>query len=252
MNANAAAALDAKQVTLVVVHKYSVVDIFMNGLPFRQVKADALASDTVGSVGMIALDGENTVRVVAHPIGDPAKSETTFTIMINTGAMADFDKPPVFEKKIAGAGEVEYKMTISGALRSAFMEGAPYTGDTQGLLDSAKAMYQAFASHNTNEILAMVRPSYDESKKALGDELPSWEESKQDYVDLKDWKLDPLPAKLKVTAAYGNRLFTVTSEDNAPPIRLIQKAPPGYGRDLMWDLGQFWIHSGGKWIPIQR
>ena len=60
--------LDAKQVTLIIMHKNSAVTIHLNGLPVSRINAPGpAASDTIGSLALLAVNGENVLVMEAQP-----------------------------------------------------------------------------------------------------------------------------------------------------------------------------------------
>ena len=114
-------------------------------------------------------------------------------------------------------------------------------------------MHKTVGAQDVKAFSAYMRPGYDDMKAAMGAALPSWEETSHEFADDIKGRLDPLPGQLKVSSAYGDRLFAVTNEDGGAPIQIFGEAPAGYaGRIVPWELGRFWIHSKNGWVLIRE
>lgn len=235
--AGTALAAAPANITANVIHDQSQGVLRVNGVPVHRFSGTPSAesgplTDAVG-IGQWLVEGDNVVEVEAE---GSAGKETQLVIVAEPNA------PDLYDGKIEGSGKTSYKLTLKDVPRWGWFAGDAWTGDDKDLLAAVAALHDAYAKGDAKTIVALYRPFADDMKPYAGDVLAGAEEGIA--AGLKTAKVAPLPAGLKVTSFYGNRLFVVTAPDGSAPIQVTNG-------DSTLEAGRYWILKDGKWQIVR-
>jgi hypothetical protein len=254
------AAIDAKQAVVIVQHDGSEGDVRVNGVPvlhFASDKSlgDGSLTDSLGTFSTFATNGPNVVSIEARPEKGHPKATTTFSAIVATGSLSDFDKPPLFKETIEGSGKAEKTIVLKNVPQWAFLQVQPFTGNKDEVLDAVRALHKAFADHDAKALHAAFKPMYNDLLPYMGEAaVGTLEEFSQQMAEFaKNSKVQPLPADLKVGNGYDNRLFFVTSPSGKAPVQAASKEL-GQDGQPKWrmETGSYWIHRPDGWFVIRR
>jgi hypothetical protein len=242
-----------RDILVIVTHDQSQGQVRLNGVPiyrFVTPKGTSGVPTTSISIALWAVNGENVVTVDSQPMDKDSKAVTSVSVMVNTGAMDDFDKPRLFEQEIEGSGTATYKIALEGVPRWAFNDSEKWSGSEAELLAAVQALHKAYAARDFAAIDAMQKAQDDDLRLIMG---PIDKQIVESHEFVKTAKLAPLPKDLKVASYYDGRLFLVTDGDGGAPIRLM---PGGNDKDasdpaLAYETGSYWIRRDGKWLVVR-
>jgi len=252
-------AQDVQKLVVNVIYAHPGGVVRLNGIPIELFgKGDPHGSESgtlfIGNgLANFGIDGANTLTVEAKQTGPEPDASTELVII---GAGGDFDQAqsaidhPLFQKKIAGAGTIQYTLTLRNLPHRLFDDATPWHGDPEAVLTAVQALHKAFAGHEMKAIGDALRPSFEMSE---GGKQPGNFEAMMAHFgeSLKGSKVSELPAKLKVESFYDGRLFRVTDANGLAPIRAASIKAGADGRpDEMLELGDFWCFRNGVWLPL--
>lgn len=252
-------AQDVQRIMVNVVYSHSGGVVRLNGIPIDSFGAGDYKGSESGTLFIgngltnYGIDGVNTITVEAKAApGQPAAS----TELVVLGAGADSAKEldeldhPLFRKKIAGAGTIEFKLALRNLPHRLFDDATPWSGDPQAVLTAVRALYKAFAVRDMKAIGDAIRPAFESTQDAK--EPGSFDAMMAHFEEsLKGSKLAELPAQLKVESFYDGRIFRVTDANGLAPIRAASIKVDADGRpDEDLELGAFWCNRNGVWVPL--
>jgi hypothetical protein len=252
-------AQDAKTLMVNVVYAHSGGVVRLNGIPINRFGGGHSEGGDTGTLfignGLTSygIDGVNTLTVETKPTGLEADVSTELVVIGadgNSEQSQDAIDHPLFQKKIAGAGTIEYSLTLRNLPHRLFDDAAPWKGDPQAVLTAVQTLHTAFVARDMKTIAAAIRPAFE----SMADAPPpgSFDAMIAHFgQSLKTSKVAVLPANLKVESFYDGRLFRVTDAQGRAPLRAtsIKLASDGTP-DEMLELGQFWCYRNGVWLPL--
>jgi hypothetical protein len=256
---SAQSAQDAKTLTVNVVYAHSGGVVRLNGIPINSFGGGRSEGGDTGTLfignGVMnyGIDGVNTLKVETKPTG-PEPDASTELVVIGAGGNPEQTQSaidhPLFRKKIAGAGTIEYSLTLRNFPHRLFDEAAPWKGDPQAVLTAVRALHKAFVARDMKAISSALRPGFESMQDAK--ELGSFDGMMAQFEQsLKGSKIEELPANLKVESFYEGRLFRVADGQGRAPIHAasIKVGTDGRPEELL-ELGQFWCYRNGVWLPL--
>ena len=250
---------DVNKVMVNVVYTHSSGVVRLNGIPINTFGGGEYKGGESGTLFVgngltnYGIDGVNTLTVEATPdTGEPDAS--TELVVLGAGpdsanAIGDLDHP-LFQKKIAGAGRIQFAVKLRNLPHRLWDDAAPWHGDPNAVLTAVRALHMAFAERDMKAIAAALRPAFESMEDA--NQLGSFDGMMAHFEDsLKASKVAELPAGLKVETFYDGRLFRVTGANGLAPIRAasIKVDPDGHPDELL-ELGEFWCNRNGVWLPL--
>lgn len=252
-------AQDVKTLMVNVVYEHSGGVVRLNGIPIERFgKAGSRGGESgtlfIGNgLANYGIDGVNTLTVETKPTGPEPDASTEMVVI---GAGGDSEKTqdaidhPLFDKKIAGAGTIEYSLTLRNLPHRLFDDAAPWKGDPQAVLTAVQTLHKAFVARDMKTIADAIRPAFE----SMADAPPpgSFDSMIAHFgQSLKTSKVAVLPANLKVESFYDGRLFRVTDGQGRSPLRAtsIKLASDGTPEEML-ELGQFWCYRNGVWLPL--
>jgi hypothetical protein len=243
-----------RDIVVIVRHDKANCVISLNGIPvqrldLKQMPGAGVPTATI-SLGLWAIEGDNEVAVETQPTGKPEEAETEVKLMIATGGMDDFDKPPLFQRKFTGAKTVTTTIALTGVPHWIFNDAEHVTGDQAELLAAVKALHQAYADKDFKTVDAISKAVIDDLTQVYGP-MDAMVEDGHKFAATA--KLVPWTDKLTVASALDNRVFVVSREGGRAPVEL---ASPEIDSDTkqpkeLLETGKFWIRLGGKWSVVR-
>ncbi len=252
-------AQDVATLMVNVVYTHAGGVVRLNGIPIERFGGGSPESGDSGTLfignGMtnFGINGVNTLTVEAKAVGPEADSSTELILAdaaAEAGDASGVMAHPLFRKKIAGAGTIQYSLTLRNVPHRLFDDASPWSGDPKAVLTAVQALHKAFVSHDRKAIAAFLRPAFESSGDArqmgsFDDVVGNFEKS------LEASKVAALPVKLNVESFYGGRLFRVTDANGLAPIRAASiKTGAGGQPGQMLEMGEFWCYRNGAWVLL--
>lgn len=252
-------AQDVQKVMVNVVYTHSGGVVRLNGIPINSFGAGDYKGSESGTLFVgngltnYGIDGVNTITVEAKAAAGEPDASTELVVLAagaDSGKALDELDHPFFQKKIAGAGTIEFKLALRNLPHRLFDDAAPWHGDPQAVLSAVRALHKAFAARDMKAIGDAIRPAFESTQDAK--EPGSFDAMMVHFGEsLKGSKLAELPAQLKVESFYDGRLFRVTDVNGLAPIRAASIKADADGRpDEELELGAFWCNRNGVWVPL--
>jgi hypothetical protein len=233
-----------ENVTINVNHEAALGRVTINGVPVLRFDSAPRTPDSgpptaIVNGGMWMNDGSNEIVVEVKSKGPGSN--------VRVVLMKSMDGPPLLDSTVKGSdGRIVQAVTLQGLPHWAWLDSEPWTGDPRAVVEAVKALHAAL---DKKDVLA-----HDAMRKALEEDMgrvmgPMPDAVRKEIHDsIRNSKVFPLPADLKVSSHYGNRLFVVTDADGAPPVRLREDGAPD---DEIIETGQYWIRKGGTWQVVR-
>ncbi len=228
----------AQGVTINVIHFKAEGVVRINGVPvhhFRSLPPFDTPATNAFNIGLWSDNGENLVEVETAPLPGQSGAETEVALVGEPG------DPPIFEQTIAGRGKATHRVKLDGLPDWAWKSADVFTGPDAEVLAAVAALHTAHAAGNVEEVLKLSAAAVDDFTAVAGPMPP---EARVDMEEtLREGRLAPLPARMKVERFLGNRLIVVTGEDNRAPIEIRTEA----GGDVPAESGRYWVRRKGVW-----
>ncbi len=252
-------ARDAERLVLNVVYEGSEGLVRLNGIPLERFGKTGTQGDgaTTLSIGLAeyGVSGVNTLVVEAKPARPARDASTDVALFVAGAGFKQRDSAlqhPLFRQKIMGAGTVRHSVTLRNVPHHFFDDATPWHADPAALLTAVQALHKAFLKRDYKTIAASLRPVYDSSPNLR--QLGGFDEMmRQLQQSLRSCTVTDLPKELKVETYYDGRLFRVTGENGAAPIRAFPAHIPAGGEpEALLEIGSFWCYRHGEWLPLGR
>jgi hypothetical protein len=252
-------AQDVNKVMVNVVYTHSSGIVRLNGIPINTFGGGDYKGGGSGTLFIgngltnYGIVGVNTLSVEAMPAAGEPDASTELVVLgagpDSANALGELDHP-LFQKKIAGAGSIQFVVKLRNLPHRLFDDAAPWHGDPNAVLTAVHDLHKAFAERDMKVISAALRPAFDNMEDAK--QLGSFDGMMAHLNDsLKGSKVAELPANLKVESFYDGRLFRVNGANGLAPIRAASIKVDADGRpDEFLELGEFWCYRDGIWLPL--
>jgi uncharacterized Zn-binding protein involved in type VI secretion len=258
---SAQSAQDVGTLGVNVVYSHSSGTVRLNGIPIKRFGKGVPESDESGTLiiasglSNFGINGVNTLTVDTQATGQQPDASTellVFNTRSDSGDASDAMDHPLFKKEIAGAGTIQYSLTLGNVPHHIFDDATPWKGDPNAVLAAVQALHTALAAHDMKIIAAFLRPVFE--SPGSGQDPANFDPMIAHFVaSLKQSKVADLPPNLKVESFYDGRLFRVTDANNLAPIRAVSlKSGTGGHPEEMLEMGDFWCNRNGAWLPLQN
>jgi hypothetical protein len=242
-----------------VVYAHTAGTVRLNGIPIKRFGKGIPESDESGTLiiasglSNFGVNGVNTLTVDAKATGPDASTELlVFNTKSDSGDATDAMDHPLFKKEIAGAGTIQYSLTLGNVPHHIFDDATPWKGDPNAVLAAVQALHKALALRDMKTVAGFLRPVFESPDS--GQNPANFDAMIAHFgASLKQSKVVDLPANLKVESYYDGRLFRVTDANGHAPIRAVSIKAGADGRpDQMLEMGEFWCNRNGDWLPLQN
>jgi hypothetical protein len=248
-------AQDVSTLAINVVYSHASGVLRLNGVPINRFGEGEPLGKAAGTLFVgngpanFGINGPNTLDLEVEKAAPDASAELlVFNAGADQGSEGGMDHP-LFRRKITGVGKVEFSVTLRNVPHHLF-DDATATGDPKAVLTAVQALHKALASVDMKAVAASLRPGFETMPEAktpgsFDAMIGGFEGS------LKDSRVAPLEANLKVETFYDGRLLRVTNADGSAPIRAASKKLGSDGQpEGMLEIGEFWCNRNGSWVLL--
>jgi len=251
-------AQDVGTVAVNVVYAHTSGTVRLNGIPIKRFGKGVSESNESGTLVIASglpnfgVNGVNTLTVEATATGQDASTELlVFNTKSDSGDASDAMDHPLFKNELAGAGTLQYSLTLSNVPHHIFDDATPWKGDPNAVLAAVQALHKALVLHDMTTVAGFLRPVFE--SPGSGQNPANFDAMIAHFgSSLRQSKVVDLPANLKVESYYDGRLFRVIDAKGLAPIRAvsIKSGADGHPNEML-QMGDLWCYRNGAWLPLQ-
>ncbi|MGD0630807.1 MAG: hypothetical protein ABR987_15865 [Terracidiphilus sp.] len=254
----AQSAQDVGTLAVNVVYAHTTGTVRLNGIPLKRFGKDVPESNESGTLiiasglSSFGINGVNSLTVDTKATGQDASTELlVFNTRSDSGDATDAMDHPLFKKELAGAGTIQYSLTLNNVPRHIFDDATPWKGDPNAVLAAVQALHKALVLRDMKTIAGFLRPVFESPES--GQNPANFDAMIAHFgASLRQSKVVDLAPNLKVESYYDGRLFRVTDANGLAPIHAVSiKTAAGAHPDEMLEMGDLWCNRNGAWLPLQ-